>query len=115
MQREQHMEYGQIEGVNKPISRLVQGTVAMSTTQPEASFALLDAVFAEGCTALDTAHVYGRGDSERMVGRWIRERGVRDRIVIITKGAHHNEDRQRVTRHDIESDLQDSLARLDTD
>jgi aryl-alcohol dehydrogenase-like predicted oxidoreductase len=109
------MEYGHIEGVSKPISRLVQGTVAMSPAQPEAALALLDAVYAEGCTALDTAHVYGSGKSERMVGRWLRERGLRDQIVIITKGAHHSEDRQRVTPFDIEADLHDSFARLDTD
>lgn len=109
------MEYGQIEGVNKPISRLVQGTVAMSPAQPEAAFALLDAVWAEGCTALDTAHVYGKGDSERMVGRWIRERGIRDQVVVITKGAHHNEDRRRVTAFDIEADLHDSFARFGFD
>ncbi len=109
------MEYGQIEGVGKPISRLVQGTVAMSPAQPEAAFALLDAVFAEGCTALDTAHVYGKGESERMVGNWLRERGLRDKMVIITKGAHHSEDRQRVTPFDIEADLHDSFARLGTE
>jgi aryl-alcohol dehydrogenase-like predicted oxidoreductase len=42
-------------------------------------------------------------------------RGNRDEIVILTKGAHHNADRNRVTDFDIKSDLYDSLARLKTD
>jgi aryl-alcohol dehydrogenase-like predicted oxidoreductase len=109
------MEYGQIEGVNKPISRLVQGTLMTSSERLEEGFALLDAVFAEGCTTFDTAHVYGNGDNERTVGRWIRERGIRDKVVLIGKGAHHNADRQRVTPYDIEADLHDSFARFGFD
>jgi aryl-alcohol dehydrogenase-like predicted oxidoreductase len=40
---------------------------------------------------------------------------VRDKVVIIGKGAHHNEDRQRVTPFDITADLYDSLARFKFD
>jgi aryl-alcohol dehydrogenase-like predicted oxidoreductase len=108
---------GHIPGIDKPISRLVQGTVMVSLATREESFRLLDAIFAQGCTALDTAHVYGtpRGDCERAVGAWLHERGLREQIVIVGKGAHHNEDRARVTPFDISSDLFDSLARLRTD
>ncbi len=83
--------------------------------EPEASLRLLDSVFDQGCTAFDTAHAYGDGLCERVLGRWLKERGVRDRVVIITKGAHHNADRKRVTPSDIESDLHDSLTRLGVD
>jgi aryl-alcohol dehydrogenase-like predicted oxidoreductase len=109
------MEYGHIDGVKLPISRLVQGTVTFGSANAEESFKLLDAVLAEGCNTFDTAHVYGRGDNERTMGRWIRERGVRDKIVLIGKGAHHSEDRKRVTPFDIEADIHDSLARFGTD
>ncbi|MBI1256803.1 MAG: aldo/keto reductase [Chloroflexi bacterium] len=109
------MEYGKIEGIDKPISRLVQGTLMTSSERLEEGFALLDAVLAEGCTTFDTAHVYGSGDNERTVGRWIRERGIRDKVVLISKGAHHNADRQRVTPYDIEADLHDSFARFGFD
>jgi aryl-alcohol dehydrogenase-like predicted oxidoreductase len=109
------MEYGRIEGVNKPISRLVQGTLMMDKERMEWSYALMDSIFAEGCTAFDTAHVYGNGENERNFGRWIRERGVRDQVVLIGKGAHHNADRQRVTHYDIEADLNDSFARFGFD
>lgn len=109
------MQYGHIPGIDKPISRLVQGTTVVSSAELEYSFNLLDEVFALGCTTFDTAHVYGQGDNERTVGRWINERGVRDKVVLIGKGAHPNRDRVRVTPYDISADLHDSLARFETD
>ncbi len=109
------MEYGSIPGVNKRISRLVQGTVMLSSKRLEESFALLDGVYAQGGTAFDTAHGYGAGDCERVLGRWVNERGLRDEVLVIAKGAHHNQDRQRVTPFDITADLHDSLARQKRD
>lgn len=109
------MQYGQIDGVSKPVSRIVQGTTMINSGDLEGSFRLLDDVFKLGITTFDTAHVYGRGDNERTVGRWINERGVRDKVVIIAKGAHLSQDRNRVTPYDIEADIHDSLARFGTD
>ena len=106
------MQYGHVPGINKPISRLVQGTMPLDLNDVDKSFALLDAVFGLGCNTFDAAHVYSSGGCERMLGRWIEERGLRERIVILTKGAHHNADRRRVTPFDITADLHDSLARL---
>ena len=106
------MQYGRVPGIEKPISRLVQGTVMINSNELDKSFALLDEIHSLGCNTFDTAHVYGNGDGERTLGRWIHERDIRDEIVIITKGAHHNADRSRVTPFDITSDLYDSLARL---
>ena len=87
----------------------------MGSADERASFRLLDEIFALGCTTFDTAHVYGGGDNERTVGRWVKTRGLRDSVVIIGKGAHHNEDRKRVTPFDITADLHDSLARFGFD
>lgn len=109
------MEYGFIKGIDKPVSRLVQGMLMFTEEQTEVNFELLDAVFKLGCTAFDTAKGYGGGESERILGKWIEVRGIRDQVVILTKGGHHNADRSRVTPYDIESDLHDSLARLRTD
>ncbi|MBA3943299.1 MAG: aldo/keto reductase [Herpetosiphonaceae bacterium] len=106
------MEYGTLRGIDKPISRLVQGTIMVNSNEAERSFALLDEILELGCMTFDTGHVYGSGDNERTVGRWVRERGIRDKVVIIGKGAHHNADRQRVTPFDITADLHDSLARF---
>ena len=106
---------GTVVGVEKPVSRLVQGTELFKSWEQEAAFALLDAVCELGCTAFDTAHSYGDGLCERALGQWAASRGTRERIVIISKGAHPNTDRKRVTPFDIASDLHDSLARMDTD
>lgn len=108
------MQYGQIPGVTKPVARLIQGTVMIGSDKFDYSFALLDDILALGGNTFDAAHVYGNGDNERTLGCWIEERGVREQIVLITKGAHHNRDRHRVTPFDITADLHDSLARLRT-
>lgn len=109
------MQYGRIPGLDKPVSRLVQGTMMLNSEEEEQSHALLDAVYEQGINTFDTGHAYGNGDCERVLGRWMHARGLRDRVVILDKGAHHNVDRQRVTPFDITADLYDSLARLKVD
>ena len=109
------MQYGNIPGVSKPVSRLVQGTAntGFDPGKPDQAFALLDLALEFGVNTFDTAHVYGAGN-ESTLGRWVRERGVRDRVVILAKGAHpygHN----RVTPEDIESDMRESMERQGLD
>lgn len=104
------MKYGTIAGIEKPVSRLIQGALVAAGRGEEKAFELLDAAYAQGCTAFDTAVIYGQTD--RILGKWIRERGIRDKVVIVAKGAHHNADRRRVTPFDIASDLHDTLARM---
>lgn len=109
------MQYGKLAGVDKPISRIVHGTIMANSKELEKSFELLDAALEAGITTFDTAHVYGGGDNERTVGQWIHDRGVRDKVVILGKGAHLNQDRKRVTPFDITADIHDSLARFKID
>jgi aryl-alcohol dehydrogenase-like predicted oxidoreductase len=108
------MKYGTVAGVGKQVSRVVLGTMIVNTREYERSAKLLDDALALGVTALDTAHVYAGGDSERAIGRWMEERGNRERVVVLTKGCIPNGDRRRVTPHDMASDIADSLARLRT-
>ena len=109
------MEHGSVVGVSRPLSRLILGTMIVTVQETERSFALLDAALEQGYTALDTAHVYAGGNSERGIGQWMKERGNREQVVIISKGCHHNADRRRVTPFDLTADLHDSLARLESD
>ncbi len=114
------MKYSSIEGVAKPVSRIVQGTAGTAfygsvSDQRDYMLGLFDDALEQGITTFDMAHNYGGGDVERFFGHWLKTRGVRDEVVILTKGAHHSQDRKRVTPFDIESDIQDSLARLGTD
>ena len=109
------MEYGTIAGVNKNISRLVQGCIMLHRNKLDESYALLDAAFAAGITAYDSAHLYAGGEVDRVLGLWMKARGNREDVVIIGKGAHLNGDRNRVTPYDIASDMADSLVRLRSD
>ena len=109
------MNYGHIPGVAKPVARLVQGTVMLRSAEQDRCFGLLDAILEQGGTTFDTAHGYGQGDVERTLGAWMRDRGVRDQVVLIGKGAHPYDGRQRVTPADITSDLHESLERMQTD
>ena len=103
-----------LPGDTKKASRLIMGTMIINTDNYENSCALLDAAMDLGINTFDAALVYGGGGSERALGKWMEERGNREDVYIITKGAHHNADRKRVTPYDITSDLMDSLARLRT-
>jgi len=74
------------------VSTLSLGTMWMGTrTDEETSFAILDRYVEAGGTFLDTANNYnswngGHGrDSEDLIGRWLRSRGVRDQVRIATK------------------------------
>ncbi|MBN2046494.1 MAG: aldo/keto reductase [Anaerolineaceae bacterium] len=109
------MQYATLPGINKKVSRLVQGTIMLMMDQKEAGLDLLDMAWANGSTAFDCAHVYGGGQSERVLGEWLTTRGNREEVVILTKGCHPNHDRKRVTPFDLTSDLFDSLARLKSD
>ena len=109
------MTYGQVNGVGKPVARVVHGTTMLTADARQQGMDLLDGVFAAGGTTFDTAHGYGGGDCERVLGAWMERRGNREQVVILTKGCHPNKDRDRVTPSDLTSDLMDSLARLRTD
>jgi len=102
-------------GSDKEFSQIFLGTDKTGLANYDQSAALLDEAFALGFNALDTAWGYVGGDSERALGKWMEERGNREDIFILTKGAHHNRDRKRVTPYDITADLNDSLVRLKTD
>lgn len=88
------------------------------------SFALLDAFYARGGRFLDTAHVYSdwipgtRSRSEKTIGAWFRSSGLRDQMVIATKGAHPpltNLHQSRMSPADIHTDVTESLEYLQTD
>ena len=56
------------------------------------SFAVMDAFLEAGGNFIDTADIYSRwspgnkgGESEEIIGRWMKERGVRDRVIVATK------------------------------
>ena len=82
------MGYGGISGVEKPVSRLIIGSAFLSDFGETA--ALFDAYFERGGNVFDTSYGYGHpnGICERNLGQWVRERGVREQVVVIEKGAN---------------------------
>jgi aryl-alcohol dehydrogenase-like predicted oxidoreductase len=103
------MKYGSIAGVEKPISRLVMGSMPL-TSWPYASV-MLDDFFEQGGNCLDSAYIYSGGVSEKMLGHWIKNRGIREQVVILDKGAHTPDCNPQA----LISQLQESLTRLQTD
>ncbi|MCQ2557966.1 MAG: aldo/keto reductase [Oscillospiraceae bacterium] len=109
------MLYGTIPGVDKKFSRFILGTMEFNNFDNEATyFAKLDQALELGINAIDTAQGYGRGVCEFVIGKWLKERGCREDVVITTKGCHPSF-RDRVTPYDIGHDLLDSLYKLNTD
>ena len=80
------MEYKNITDVKIPVSRMVFGTATSAMMRGEQTFELLDAVFAAGINTFDSARIYGM--AEKSLGDWVTARGNRDKVVILTKGAH---------------------------
>ena len=90
----------------------------------EAYFELLDKYIELGGWCVDTARVYcdwledGHNSSEGVIGRWMKARNNRDKIVLATKGGHPamgHMDENRLSREDLEKDINDSLEVLGTD
>ena len=103
------MRYGEVPGVGKRMSRLVMGV----DNQPDLAHAsaIFDMFVEQGGNVFDTGYVYGGGVLEGRLGRWIANRGIRDDVVVITKGAHTPYcDPESLTRQ-----LLESLERQGTD
>src|ERR671917_1114941 len=99
--------------LGRDLSPLVLGTMVLSTADLEAGAALLDEYVRLGGNVIDTARVYGDGESELALGAWLERRAdIRDTLVVVSKGAHPDGARKRVTPADIEHDLRESVERL---
>jgi aryl-alcohol dehydrogenase-like predicted oxidoreductase len=107
--RQNNMQYLQIPGVEKKVSRLAMGCDNQGTfTQAAIMF---DDFFERGGNLFDTAYIYGGGWQERLLGAWIKHRGVREQTNVIVKGCHTPmADPISLTRQ-----LRESLGRLQTD
>ncbi len=87
------MEYRTLGRSGLRVSELCLGTMQFGWTTDEASaFAVLDAFHAAGGTFIDTADIYSNwaannagGVAEEIIGRWLKQRGVRREMVIATK------------------------------
>jgi aryl-alcohol dehydrogenase-like predicted oxidoreductase len=106
------------------VSRIcLGGNVFGWTVDERMSFRLLDAWVDAGMNFVDTADVYSRwvpghagGESETIIGKWLKASGKRDRIVLATKvGKPMGDDDQGLSRAYIRRAVEASLRRLQTD
>ncbi len=106
------------------VAPLALGTNVFGWTVDErTAFKILDAFVEAGFSLIDTADVYPRwapgrqgGESETMIGTWMKERGSRDKVVIATKvGSEMGRNRSGLSKGYILRAAEDSLRRLQTD
>ncbi|GHH54039.1 MULTISPECIES: aldo/keto reductase [Gammaproteobacteria] len=97
------------------------GNVFGWSADEKTSFELLDAFVDAGFNLVDTADVYSAwvpgnhgGESETIIGKWLKRSGKRDRIVIATKVAKWSE-HPGLSAENIAAAVDDSLRRLQTD
>jgi aryl-alcohol dehydrogenase-like predicted oxidoreductase len=99
------------------------GNVLGWTADEKTSFDLLDRFVGAGLNAIDTADAYSRwvpghsgGESETIIGKWMKERKNRDQIVLITKvGSDMGQGKKDLSAPHIEKAIDASLKRLQTD
>ena len=107
---------GVIDGIPTPLSRVILGTggIASSSYRAQrASFAFLDSAFALGCHTFDTAAMY---ENESTLGAWMKTSGIRDEVVVITKGGFPFADGEhRLSREELTFDVERSLEHLKVD
>ena len=99
------------------------GNVFGWTADQKASFAVLDEFLGSGGNFVDTADVYSTwapghqgGESETVLGQWLKSRGNRDQVILATKvGSEMGQGRKGLKPSYIAQAVEDSLKRLQTD
>jgi len=120
------MRYKKFGNTGLEVSVICLGTMQFGwSTDEKTSFKILDKFFGEGGNFIDTADVYSRwvegnpgGVSERIIGKWMKSRNVRGRIVLATKvrgRMWEGPNGEGLSRKHIMKAVEDSLRRLQTD
>jgi aryl-alcohol dehydrogenase-like predicted oxidoreductase len=102
---------------------VIGGNVFGWTADAKTSFDLLDRFVAAGLNAIDTADVYSAwapgnhgGESETIIGAWLKARGKRGEVTIVTKvGSPMGPDKKGLSARYIEQAVEASLKRLGVD
>ena len=118
------MQKKKLGRTNLEISPIVfGGNVFGWTLDEKESFKILNQLFEKGFTTIDTADSYSHwapgnkgGESETIIGNWLKERGNREDLIIATKvGSNPGKEERDVSRDYIIKAAEDSLRRLQTD
>ena len=110
------MEYRKLGRSGVLVSPLCLGTMNFGgSTEEGDSFAIMQKAVEGGINFFDTANVYNQGESERITGKFLKEKNLREQVVLATKvysrvGELPNE--AGGTRYHIVRACEDSLRRL---
>lgn len=113
------MEYRSLGRTGVMVSPLCLGAMNFGGPTPEdESFKIIHRALEAGINFIDTANVYNQGESERIVGRALKENGKRNEVVLATKVYSRIGDLPNqggASRYHIIQACEDSLRRLQTD
>lgn len=118
------MDYYTLGNTGLKVSRLALGTMTFGDdwgwgADESNARDLFAAYLAAGGNFIDTADLYTNGNSERMLGKFIKEGNTRDQVVITTKFSYNaqpgNPNAGGNSRKNILRAVEGSLKRLDTD
>ncbi|MFV0481306.1 MAG: aldo/keto reductase [Campylobacteraceae bacterium] len=100
----------------------IGGNVFGWTLNENESFKVLDSFVENGLNFIDTANIYSTwvpgnkgGESEVIIGNWLKKRGKRDDIIIATKVGGEIGGKKGLSKANITKEVEDSLKRLKTD
>ena len=98
------------------------GNVFGWTADEATSFAILDRFVDLGFNLVDTANTYSTwvpghvgGESETIIGKWLKRSGKRDRVLIATKVGMNKDGEEGLARAQVEKHIEGSLKRLGID
>jgi aryl-alcohol dehydrogenase-like predicted oxidoreductase len=119
------MKMQRLSHTDLTVSSLCLGAMYFGTHNDEASsFRLLDQFVDAGGTFIDTANIYAHwvnaetrgGESETLLGKWMRARGSRARVILASKvGFNYGDVPKGLRARELERECEKSLRRLDTD
>lgn len=113
------MEYRFLGNTGLKVSELVLGTQTFGWGADEkAAFTMADLYVDHGGNFFDTANIYNQGVSESILGKWLKQSGIRDSLIIASKvffptGEGPND--TGLTRKHLHRSIDESLRRLQTD
>lgn len=109
-----------LRGTDLQVSRACLGTMTFGgQTDATESHRILDHAFAQGVTFIDTANSYTDGQSEIILGEWLKQSAKRETLTLATKVYHHVKGDPAedcgLGRRNIARSVEASLRRLQTD
>lgn len=98
-----------IREIDKRSSAFVLGTAFYTLAQKDDWFAIMDDFRAHGGVTLDSGRIYGGGESENVIGEWLKSMNTREEMIVITKCGHGKDG--ALPENGMESVFADELAK----